>query len=131
VVNAPGEKVFIYLDPPYYSATKSALYGKNGHLHKSFDHERFRKVIRESKHNWLITYDDSPYIRELFSFANIYGWDLTYGMRNVTEFSDQRGKELIISNYSLDYCETEQLTFSFTSNEYEERIVGGKKTYCR
>lgn len=28
VIEAEGEEVFIFLDPPYYSATKSALYGK-------------------------------------------------------------------------------------------------------
>jgi DNA adenine methylase len=94
-----GENVFIFLDPPYYSATKSALYGKNGNLHKSFDHIRFAENMKNCRHKWLITYDDSDYIRHLFSFANIIPWNLTYGMRNITENSDQTGKELFISNY--------------------------------
>jgi len=98
VIEADGENVFLFLDPPYYSATKSALYGKNGNLHKGFDHGRFAETIKKCNHNWLITYDDSEYIRELFSFANIISWDLTYGMRNVTNTSDQIGKELFISN---------------------------------
>jgi len=96
-----GENVFVFLDPPYYSATKSALYGKNGHLHKSFDHKRFAHNMKSCKHKWLITYDDSDYIRNLFSFAYITSWNLTYGMRNITENSDQTGKELFISNYVL------------------------------
>jgi len=96
-----GENVFIFLDPPYYSATKSALYGKNGHLHKSFNHNRFAENMKNCRHKWLITYDDSQYIRNLFSFANITSWNLTYGMRNITENSDQTGKELFISNYAL------------------------------
>jgi DNA adenine methylase len=96
-----GENVFVFLDPPYYSATKSALYGKNGHLHKSFDHKRFAQNMKNCKHKWLITYDDSEYIRKLFSFAHITSWNLTYGMRNITENSDQTGKELFISNYAL------------------------------
>ena len=29
----------------------------------------------------------------------IIAWDLTYGMRNVTNTSNQTGKELFISNY--------------------------------
>ena len=33
-LTAKGNNVFIFLDPPYYSATKSALYGRNGNLHK-------------------------------------------------------------------------------------------------
>jgi DNA adenine methylase len=99
IINKEGKDVFIFLDPPYYSATKSALYGKNGNLHKSFDHKRFAKNMRNCPHKWLITYDDSQYIRDLFSFANIIPWNLTYGMRNITENSDLTGKELFISNY--------------------------------
>ena len=99
VIKKEGENVFIFLDPPYYSARKSALYGKNGHLHKSFDHERFAQNMRNCSHKWLITYDDSEYIRTLFAFAKIQSWTLTYGMRNITENSDQNGKELFISNY--------------------------------
>ncbi|MDR1216452.1 MAG: DNA adenine methylase [Treponema sp.] len=99
LVKKEGKNVFIFLDPPYYSATKSALYGKNGDLHKSFDHRRFAENMKNCKHKWLITYDDSEYIRGLFSFANIIPWNLTYGMRNTTVNSDQNGKELFISRF--------------------------------
>jgi DNA adenine methylase len=99
VVEKGGENVFIFLDPPYYSAKKSALYGKNGHLHKTFDHQRFASVMKTVKHHWLITYDDSPYIREIFSFAHIISWHLTYGMRNVRKKPHQIGEEIFISNY--------------------------------
>jgi DNA adenine methylase len=111
VINANGKNVFLFLDPPYYSAQKSALYGKNGKLHTSFDHERFAQTLKNCPHRWLLTYDNSPMIRELFAFANISDWDLTYGMRNVTKRSNQNENELIISNY--DFTKTEQMTFSF------------------
>lgn len=101
VVEQEGENVFIFLDPPYYSATSSALYGKNGNLHKNFNHERFASILKNNKHKWLITYDNSNYIKKLFSFANIKEWNLTYGMRNVNKNSDQNGKELLISNYNF------------------------------
>ncbi|OQW93746.1 MAG: modification methylase [Beggiatoa sp. IS2] len=101
VVEIAGENVFLFLDPPYYSATKSALYGKNGHLHKQFDHERFAKIMRNCNHKWLITYDDSEYIRNLFDFAQMMSFNLMYGMRNQTKNSDQTGKELFISNYPI------------------------------
>lgn len=103
VINQPGDNVFLFLDPPYYSATKSALYGKNGSLHKKFDHSRFADIMQQTKHKWLITYDDSPYTRELFSFANIKSWDLVYGMRNVNPQSDQLGKEIFIANYDIAF----------------------------
>jgi DNA adenine methylase len=109
VVEKDGDNVFIFLDPPYYSATKSALYGKNGNLHKIFDHKRFAEVMKNCKHNWLITYDDSDYIKDIFSFAKIYSWNLKYGMRNVKLGSSQVGKELFISNYLYDGVKEERL----------------------
>lgn len=117
LVNEDGQNVFIFLDPPYYSATKSALYGKNGNLHKAFDHEKFADTMKNCKHKWLITYDDCEYIRELFSFANIIPWDLTYGMRNVTGTSDQKGKELFISNYLTEIPQSKQLLFAYDKIE--------------
>ena len=113
IVKQSGDDVFLFLDPPYYSAEKSALYGKNGCFHKSFDHIRFMNAIRDCDHKWLITYDNSEYIKELFSFAYIYKWNLTYGMRNVSADSNQQGKELFITNYPLNYSETEQILCNF------------------
>jgi DNA adenine methylase len=109
VITAPGDDVFIFLDPPYFSATKSSLYGKNGSLHKYFDHRRFSSIMRNVEHKWLITYDDSEYIKDMFSFAYIKAWDLTYGMRNVNKNSDQTGKELFISNYPINKIVPESL----------------------
>lgn len=128
LVEQEGENVFLFLDPPYHSATKSALYGKNGNLHKNFDHVRFAEIMKKCPHKWLITYDDSIYIRELFSFAHIIEWDLTYGMRNVTENSTQIGKELFISNYISylpeQYAQQQQLALLEPSLEYKLSIVG-------
>lgn len=109
VLEKKGENVFLFLDPPYYSASKSALYGKNGNLHKVFDHKRFAEVMQNCNHKWLITYDDSDYIKELFSFAKIYSWDMMYGMRNVKSGSSQIGKEIFISNYLYDLNNDERL----------------------
>ncbi|MDQ2746217.1 MAG: DNA adenine methylase, partial [Acidobacteriota bacterium] len=113
-LNVEGENVFLFLDPPYFSATNSALYGKNGVLHKDFDHERFAENLKKSPHRWLLTYDDSPFIRELYSFANIADWSLTYGMRNVTAGSNQKANELFISNYETKSTEQKQKSFAFT-----------------
>lgn len=96
-----GEEVFIFLDPPYYNARESRLYGKKGDLHMHFDYEEFANSVRECKHKWLITLDDSPIIRELFSFANIYEWELQYGMNNYKQGRAAKGKELFITNYKI------------------------------
>jgi DNA adenine methylase len=95
-----GEKnVFTFLDPPYFAATKSKLYGKNGILHTDFSHDEFAQTMKTCKHSWLITYDDSPEIRNNFKFANIHEWELQYGMNNYKQGKAEKGKELFIYNY--------------------------------
>ena len=41
-----GSGVFLYLDPPYLSARKSDLYGRNGDLHRQFEHEKFAEDVK-------------------------------------------------------------------------------------
>lgn len=101
VISKEGKNVFIFLDPPYLSTSKSKLYGKRGNLHFSFDHEKFVHNMRECKHNWLITYDNSPEVKKAFSFANIYEWELQYGMNNWKQKNAMKGQELFISSYEI------------------------------
>ncbi|RJP47980.1 MAG: DNA adenine methylase [Anaerolineaceae bacterium] len=99
-----GKDIFTFLDPPYFKATKSKLYGKNGSLHTSFDHDEFAKDIKNCNHLWLITYDDSPEIWNNFSPAEeiyIQKWELQYGMNNYKQGKADKGSELFIANYSL------------------------------
>ena len=94
-----GSDVFIFLDPPYWRATESKLYGVRGVLHTAFDHVQFAENMRKCPHKWLITYDDSPAIRELFDFAEIQEWTLQYGMNNYRKGNAAKGNELFIKNY--------------------------------
>ena len=92
-------QILIYLDPPYYSATHSRLYGKKGNLHSSFDHQRFSEEMKACKMNWFISYDNSKFVRELFSFAKQHAWQLQYGMNNSNKDSCLMGEELIVSGF--------------------------------
>lgn len=97
LITADGKDVFLFLDPPYYTATR--LYGRGGSLHQ-FDHERLAKLLRNSNHRFLITYDDCEEIRSLFSWAKIEEWQLQYGMNNCNLRKESKvGAELFISNY--------------------------------
>lgn len=97
VITAPGEDVFLFLDPPYFTATR--LYGRNGSLH-SFDHELLATTLRTTPHRFLITYDDCDEIRSLYAWAKIQPWQLQYGMNNCnSDNSSKIGSELFISNY--------------------------------
>lgn len=102
VIAADGKDTFIFLDPPYFSATKSRLYGKEGKLHTSFEHQRFAHLVQQCSHQWLITYDDSPTIRENFSSVNLFEWQLQYGMNNYKQNIAAKGQELFISNYEVE-----------------------------
>jgi DNA adenine methylase len=102
LLSAEGKDVFIFLDPPYFTATKSKLYGKDGCLHVSFNHYKFAELITKSPHDWLITYDNSPKIRENFHNYNIWEWELQYGMNNYKQSSAAKGQELFISNCRID-----------------------------
>ena len=96
-----GESVFIFLDPPYYSAADSRLYGKRGELHLNFDHQRLARVLHETVHRWLLTYDDSIYIRELYRDYTQVCWRLQYGMNNYKQPTARAGQELFIANYAI------------------------------
>lgn len=109
-IKEAGNNIFIFLDPPYWKSTKKRLYGKDGDLHLSFDHERFAKTMKSCKHKWLITYDDCKEIRDLFNFANIYEWELQYGMNNYKQSHAKKGKELFISNYEIKNSSQLKLT---------------------
>ncbi len=100
VLHARGEDVFIFLDPPYLTATKSRLYGLNGTLHTVFDQKAFANEMRQCKHQWLITYDDSPAIRANFDYAFQDEWQLQYGMNNYKRNYAAKGNELFITNYA-------------------------------
>jgi DNA adenine methylase len=97
VIAEPGNDVFIFLDPPYYTATR--LYGHGGSLHE-FDHERLARLLRETPHRFLITYDDCDHIRSLYAWAKIQPWQLQYGMNNCNLQRESKiGAEIFISNY--------------------------------
>jgi len=101
VLRAPGDDVFIFLDPPYFSATQSRLYGKRGYLHTSFDHDGFAAELKLCPHKWLVTYDDSEKIRTNFEFAHLYEWEVQYGMNNYKQPTAAKGKELFIASYQV------------------------------
>lgn len=102
VIHEPGEDVFLFLDPPYLTATKSRLYGKNGALHTAFDHAEFAEEMKRCPHKWLITYDDSPEIHSNFASSYRYEWELQYGMNNYKQARANKGRELFITNYPVE-----------------------------
>ena len=69
----------IYADPPYYIS--SYIYGRDGDMHEGFDHQGFANKIKSRK-NWVLSYNDCPYIRELYADCRIIRESWSYGMNN-------------------------------------------------
>jgi DNA adenine methylase len=111
IIYTDGKDVFIFLDPPYYRQASSRLYGKKGSLHTSFNHEKFAHDMKNCRHNWLITLDNTDKIKTLFNFAYIYEWELQYGMNNYKQEKADVGKELFISNYRIAELEEKEKYF--------------------
>ena len=76
-------RAFLYLDPPYMLPDEAAiLYGDAGNLHTGFDHMALYKLISNRK-GWLLSYNDCPEIRELYTDYEIIPAQWAYGMSNV------------------------------------------------
>ena len=69
----------IYADPPYY--IPSYIYGRDGDMHEGFDHQVFATKIKSRK-NWILSYNDCPYIRDLYADCRIIRESWSYGMDN-------------------------------------------------
>jgi len=77
--NNQDEKNLIFLDPPYYLEKESILYGNNGDMHDTFDHDKLYKCLLKKK-NWLMTYNNCDYIRKLYKDFKIIETSWSYGM---------------------------------------------------
>ena len=78
------ENKILFLDPPYYIQSK--LYGTNGDL-QNFDHERLYSVL-STKNKWIMTYNDCPYIRDLYRNYKIINAEWSYSMSKKKESSE-------------------------------------------
>ena len=80
-------KGFIFADPPYFLKDGSKLYGNTGDLHTTFDHERLFKCLSKRK-NWLLTYNNSEYIKNLYKDFLIIETSWSYGMNKSKKSSE-------------------------------------------
>ena len=100
---------FVYLDPPYEIA-ESTLYGKNGSMHKKFDHDEFAKNCNECSMDMMISYNADQSIKDRFQGWNEIEFDHTYSMRSVGKYMENQKerKELVLTNYSIEQGNLEE-----------------------
>ena len=98
------DNAFVYFDPPYYN--------KSQRLYKNFlshdDHVRIaERIIGQTRCPWVITYDDVPEIRELYSVKDVRQFDLNYSAANKGKAS-----EIIICSDSSLYPSDEEMALA-------------------
>ena len=99
VLPSYGQNTLTYFDPPYFK--------KGPELYKNFfdkeDHAKIARLILSGvPGNWIITYDDTPEIIELYKQQCIRRYDLNYSAANTGKSS-----EVIVFNDDK-FCPTNQ-----------------------
>lgn len=87
--------VFFYLDPPYWDCED--VYGKG--LFGKDDFTLLRNLLAKAKGKWLMSINDVPQIRELFSEFYIREVRTQYTLAST---DPKRVTELLIANYPID-----------------------------
>ncbi len=90
-----NEGAFFYCDPPYtfgcgYETTST----------EGFDHERLRDLLKNIEGKFLLSYDDSPKVRELYKDFHMIATERLNGINNRTK-KNKMFKELLIANYPI------------------------------
>ena len=78
----------LYLDPPYV-VQGDKLYQC---AFKESDHIRLAGLLRKTPHPWVLSYDDCPLVRDLYSWAQIENVAVGYSVSSV-----RRASELLIT----------------------------------
>ena len=109
ICQAP-DNAFLFIDPPYYNADQDKFYT---HSFDRESHYRLANVLREHSHRlkFLLTYDNSPEVRTLYSWSSQIlekKWNYTINRtddqtkRTTDKGKRYTGKEIFIVNYAAE-----------------------------
>lgn len=82
------QKIFVFLDPPYVE--KGELLYLN-HYEKS-NHEKLAEFLNSAPKNWVMTYDSTKYIKDLYSNHRVKTFKIAHRAHTLKE-----GREVLIS----------------------------------
>jgi DNA adenine methylase len=100
--NISSKNSLFYLDPPYYKKG-SSLYVN---YYKHDDHEKIRDLIKTMEdYNWIISYDNSSEIRDLYKNFNSLEYSLTHSANN-----SKTGREVLFYNDLIKLPDVDKVT---------------------
>lgn len=92
------DEVFIFVNPPFYNSSMQ-MYNKSESDGNLFDYKTLADDLCVSPYKWLMVIDDTKYIRDLFSFANIIPKRVMTGQSGAYLNKVKHREILYISNY--------------------------------
>lgn len=101
-----NESEFIYADPPYHLSGKmfKGIYPQRNFPihHNGFDHEGLRDLLHNHKGGFILSYNDTPIIREWYADFEIYepAWQYTMG-QGETRIGKNRTKTHVKESHEL------------------------------
>ena len=108
-----GADTFFFMDPPY-EMSKGIGYAAGS---ESFDFEALAGALRALKGKFLVTINDSPYIRKTFKGFNQYKYVVVGHHSEVSGIGSKDRKELLVTNYVLPRMWKSKLTGGATHRE--------------
>lgn len=94
--------ILIYLDPPYVAHGDTYMHKMTEQDHRDLA----KKLIEETKHDWVLSYDPDPLVYELYGDKEGIVIETTEWNYSSTNGCTTNGrKELIITNQIVDVCE--------------------------
>ncbi len=114
------EDAFFYCDPPYSCGCGYAVTTTEG-----FAHEKLREVLGNIKGRFLLSYDDSPKIRELYKGFEMIEVERLNGINNKNGGAERKNKmfkELLIANYPIkELHENGKHTLDFNASQAQQK----------
>lgn len=95
-INRFDDDDFMYLDPPYW-LFHPYLYGPRGTNQKNFNHHELNEILK-SKTNWVLSYNDCDFIRDLYKDYEIVNIRFYYSMGHHKQKSAKQRGEILILN---------------------------------
>jgi DNA adenine methylase len=92
-LNRRKEKIFIYLDPPYFHKA-SELYMNH---YMASDHKRLSRHVQKLEKRWMVSYDDQEFILNLYSENK----KVRHSLARWT--SNQTGNEILIFSDNVQF----------------------------